>query len=65
MSWVDTLTKLMTPEYTKLFPTLFYECSGCRGTGWCKINIQFGAHETAVRERNFLAPLVTLSGLSV
>ena len=45
-TWVETLTKLMTPEYTKLFPTLFDECSGCNGTGWSKINLQFGAHET-------------------
>ncbi len=45
MTWVETLGKLTNPDGTKLYPELFYECSGCNGTGWTKINLQFGAWE--------------------
>ena len=43
-TWVDTLTKLTNPEGAKLFPSLFYECSGCNGTGETKLAFSMEPH---------------------
>ncbi len=44
-TWVDTLAELTNEEDGKLFPTLFYECSGCNGTGFSKLSFSISPHD--------------------
>lgn len=44
-TWVEALAKFTNEEGGKLFPTLFYECSGCNGTGFSKISFSISPHD--------------------